>query len=232
VKNFLSGVFRHAAQQGYFDGANPVKLAEIPAFATNATEPVRVIPQLAQRLSAHRLKCGRPISGPIFANSSGRPLDLEGCHRREMKDVIKKDVIKKDVIKKDVIKKDVIKKAGVGWHGFRRGLASNLKRLGVDDSVIQGILRQHRGNNAESLHQYRIPRCDPSNEAVLCLTVLHLCSRSGQQERAGSPVSVAKCFYCNRLMAEGEGFEPPVPFQVQRFSRPPVSTTHTSLRAR
>src|SRR5437763_1154791 len=32
-------------------------------------------------------------------------------------------------------------------------------------------------------------------------------------------------------MAEREGFEPPVPFQVQRFSRPPVSTTHTSLRA-
>jgi hypothetical protein len=31
-------------------------------------------------------------------------------------------------------------------------------------------------------------------------------------------------------MAEGEGFEPPVPFPVQRFSRPPVSTTHTSLR--
>src|SRR5271167_2386431 len=31
-------------------------------------------------------------------------------------------------------------------------------------------------------------------------------------------------------MAEGEGFEPPVPFQVQRFSRPPVSTAHTSLR--
>jgi integrase len=27
-----------------------------------------------------------------------------------------------------------------GWHGFRRGLASNLNRLGVDDSVIQRIL--------------------------------------------------------------------------------------------
>jgi integrase len=25
--------------------------------------------------------------------------------------------------------------------GFRRGLASNLNRLGVDDSIIQGILR-------------------------------------------------------------------------------------------
>jgi len=38
VKNFLSGVFRHAAQQGYFDGSNPVKLAEIPAFAPNGME--------------------------------------------------------------------------------------------------------------------------------------------------------------------------------------------------
>jgi hypothetical protein len=31
-------------------------------------------------------------------------------------------------------------------------------------------------------------------------------------------------------MAEGEGFEPPVEFPLQRFSRPPVSTAHTSLR--
>jgi len=38
IKNLLSGIFRHAAQQGYFDGANPVKLAEIPAFAPNAAE--------------------------------------------------------------------------------------------------------------------------------------------------------------------------------------------------
>ena len=32
------------------------------------------------------------------------------------------------------------------------------------------------------------------------------------------------------VVAGGEGFEPPVPFQVQRFSRPPVSTAHPSLR--
>src|SRR5271167_1725848 len=36
---------------------------------------------------------------------------------------------------------------------------------------------------------------------------------------------------CNRdCMAEGEGFEPPVRFPVQWFSRPPVSTAHASLR--
>jgi hypothetical protein len=34
----------------------------------------------------------------------------------------------------------------------------------------------------------------------------------------------------NQSLAEGEGFEPPVPFQAQRFSRPPVSTAHPSLR--
>src|ERR1043165_6136830 len=34
------------------------------------------------------------------------------------------------------------------------------------------------------------------------------------------------------FMADGEGFEPPVPFQVQQFSRLPVSTAHTSLRQR
>src|SRR3954466_13200504 len=32
------------------------------------------------------------------------------------------------------------------------------------------------------------------------------------------------------LLAEGEGFEPPVPFRVQWFSRPPPSTTRPSLR--
>ena len=40
--------------------------------------------------------------------------------------------------------KNLLKRAGIcwhGWHGFRRRLASNLNRLGVDDSVIQGILR-------------------------------------------------------------------------------------------
>ena len=35
-----------------------------------------------------------------------------------------------------------------------------------------------------------------------------------------------------RERTEEEGFEPPVRFPVQRFSRPPVSTTHPFLRCR
>jgi integrase len=94
--------------------------------------PVPVIPQLAQRLDAHRLKRGNPTAGPIFANSVGNPLDLNACYQREMK--------------------DALRRAGIlwhGWQGFRRGLASNLNRLGVDDSVIRAFcgtarLQQHR----------------------------------------------------------------------------------------
>jgi len=38
----------------------------------------------------------------------------------------------------------VLEEAGLswyGWHAYRRGLATNLKSLGVDDLVIQAILR-------------------------------------------------------------------------------------------
>ncbi len=72
-----------------------------------------IIPQLAQRLDEHRKRCGYPAAGPIFANSVGRPLDLNAYYRRDMKDVLKRAEI-----------------AWHGWHRFRRGLASNLNRLG------------------------------------------------------------------------------------------------------
>jgi integrase len=91
---------------------------------TKSKAPVPVIPQLARVLDEHRIRCGKPATGPIFRNSTGNPLDLNACYQQDMK--------------------DVLKRAGLswhGWHGFRRGLASNLNRLGVDDSVIQRILR-------------------------------------------------------------------------------------------
>ena len=41
-----------------------------------------------------------------------------------------------------------------------------------------------------------------------------------------------KAFRVQAALAEGEGFEPPEPVKVQRFSRPPVSATHPPLRMR
>jgi len=39
-----------------------------------------------------------------------------------------------------------------GWHACRRGLGSNLNRLGVDDSVIQRILRHSNVNVTQSFY--------------------------------------------------------------------------------
>jgi integrase len=97
--------------------------------------PVPVIPQLAQRLDAHRRKRGNPVAGPIFANSAGHPLDLNACYQREMK--------------------DALKRAGISWHGLARLSVGdwhrNLNRLGVDDSVIPAHpATQHSCNNSET----------------------------------------------------------------------------------
>src|SRR5215510_6529428 len=74
--------------------------------------------------------------------------------------------------------KDVLKRAGIswhGWHGFRRGLASNLNRLGIDDSVIQRILRH---STVATTQNHYIKTASPDaiaamrqfSEALLCST--------------------------------------------------------------
>lgn len=47
-----------------------------------------------------------------------------------------------NVLRRDIL--PALKLNGIswhGWHGFRRGLATNLNRLGVPDKIIQRILR-------------------------------------------------------------------------------------------
>jgi integrase len=108
--------------------------------------PVPVIRQLAERLELHRLRCGSPQTGPIFANAMGKPLALssitnrlilpslnvcEHCGKRES------DHQKAN----HAFKRDSRIPEWHGWHAARRGLGSNLYRLGVPDMVIQRILR-------------------------------------------------------------------------------------------
>ena len=82
---------------------------------------IPVLPPLAKALELHREKNPGPF---IFAGSTGKPLVLANLTRR------------------DIVPK--LKEKGIpweGWHGFRRGLASALYGLGVNDKVIQQILR-------------------------------------------------------------------------------------------
>jgi integrase len=109
--------------------------------------PVPVIPQLATRLTAHRRACGSPATGPIFANGNAKPLCLDWLYRSCIKDALNRCRVcrqgrsKHGPLVEHKFERDASLPNWSGWHAFRRGLASNLNRLGVDDSVIQGILR-------------------------------------------------------------------------------------------
>jgi integrase len=82
---------------------------------------VPVVAPLADLLD--RLRASR-TSGPIFRDTNEGPLNLDNLARRVIQPVLV-----------------VNKLQWHGWHAFRRGLATNLHRLGVDDKTIQTILR-------------------------------------------------------------------------------------------
>ncbi len=87
--------------------------------------PVPLLPHLQKLLALLRLRDGKPMDGPIFRTANGTPIDPNNL----LKDKLQ----------------PAFKKAGItfwsGWHSFRRGLASNLHSAGVQDKIIQAILR-------------------------------------------------------------------------------------------
>jgi integrase len=108
--------------------------------------PVPVIRQLAERLELHRLRCGNPNSGPVFANALGKPLALSSITNRLILPSLNRCAqCGKSEIKHQKANHQYERDTSVpewhGWHAARRGLGSNLYRLGVPDIVIQRILR-------------------------------------------------------------------------------------------
>ena len=106
-----------------------------------------IIRQLQQRLEMHRLRCGNPQSGPMFASSNGQPLSLNNVLTRAIKPALPRcgvcKVAECDHKPKDGhdYQRDALLPEWHGWHAFRRGLGSNLYALGVPEVVIQNILR-------------------------------------------------------------------------------------------
>ncbi len=108
--------------------------------------PVPVIRQLADRLEMHRLRFGNPSVGPIFANALGKPLALSSVVNRVILPALSCceacGKAESDHHNADhSYKRDARLPEWHGWHAARRGLGSNLYRLGVPDMVIQRILR-------------------------------------------------------------------------------------------
>ncbi len=86
--------------------------------------PVPAISQLAEWLNQHRELMGNPAKGLMFQSPAGKAVNL--------------DALARDVIRPALQKAEI---QWHGWHAFRRGLATNLHRLGVADETIQRILR-------------------------------------------------------------------------------------------
>jgi integrase len=107
---------------------------------------VPVIGALRKILDQHRLLCGNPDAGIMFRTKNDTHMRLnnllnlqilpalercqhcgrqEADHGREIHEYVR----------------DAARPVWHGWHAFRRGLATNLHDLGVDDMTIQRILR-------------------------------------------------------------------------------------------
>lgn len=107
---------------------------------------VPVIRQLAYRLDLHRARDGNPTTGPIFRNSAGKPLSLGSVVDRHILPALNRCAgcgkKESDHLRADhKYSRDETITRWRGWHAARRGLGSNLYRLGVSDIVIQRILR-------------------------------------------------------------------------------------------
>jgi integrase len=110
--------------------------------------PVPMIPKLARILDHYRLTCGNPQSGPMFSNSKGRSENLNNTLHRTILPALNRCSVCKEQKTAHIaatvsheFQRDDNLPVWHGWHGFRRGLATNLYQLGVPDKVIQQILR-------------------------------------------------------------------------------------------
>jgi integrase len=104
-----------------------------------------VIPLLQKLLDAYRISCGNPTSGPLFTNRVGKPLCLNNLTNRHIVPYLKfckqcgHNRAQHDGDHK--FGADESRTRWHGWHAFRRGLGTNLYRLGVQEKTIQAILR-------------------------------------------------------------------------------------------
>jgi integrase len=110
--------------------------------------PIPVVKHLANALEAHRLRAGILAQPglPIFQAGNGQPLNLDNLARRVIAPALSRCVVCREVeaehkTEGHLFKRDTSLPEWHAWHAFRRGLATNLHALGVDDKTIQAILR-------------------------------------------------------------------------------------------
>jgi integrase len=109
--------------------------------------PIPVVRPLAEALEAYRLRAGilAQATLPIFQAGNGKPLNLDNLVRRVIIPALSPCVVCKKQEDEHKPEGHVFERDSLplwhGWHAFRRGLATNLHTLRIDDKTIQAILR-------------------------------------------------------------------------------------------
>jgi integrase len=166
---------------------------------------IPVIAQLKLFLDRHQVRSENPREGFIFRSPLGKPLNL--------------DVLVREVIRPALETKNI---PWYGWHAFRRGLATNLHRLGVSDKVIQQILRHANVTTTVNIYVKMVTRdaeeamkkLETKCSLVVPQTVPQLPFGGADLETNSGNESACKTFSLEPVrgnLAERGGFEPPVP---------------------
>lgn len=101
-------------------------------------------------------------AGFVYVNRSGGALDLDNIADRILKPVLEANGM-----------------VWKGWHAYRRGLATNLKELGVEDTTIQCILRHENVSTTQRFYIKTAPRV--AQEAMRQLEEKIACTAVVQQ---------------------------------------------------
>lgn len=94
-----------------------------------SAKPVPVIRKLAEILDIYRSSIGNPQAGVMFHSDAGHHMDFDKLAQRVVRPVV-----------------ESLKIDWYGWHGFRRGIASNLYELGADEKIVQRVLRHAKSH--------------------------------------------------------------------------------------
>jgi integrase len=139
---------------------------------------IPVITPLAKRLEFHRASSGNRKSGIMFPNLSGSPMDLGNLLNRAILPALNRCAVcgrpkeecqkslgtAKDIAPDHKFERDKILPEWRGWHAARRGLGTNLYRLGVPEKTIQAILRHA---NVSTTNTYYIKSAADDTRAAM-----------------------------------------------------------------
>jgi integrase len=131
-----------------------------------------VISPLAIRLESHRERSGKPTKGVMFPNQKGEPMDLGNLLNRSILPALNrcaicgkaKEVCRSSDSHDHGFVRDKILPEWHGWHAARRGLGTNLYRLGVPEKTIQAILRHA---NVSTTNTYYIKSAADDTRAAM-----------------------------------------------------------------